>query len=78
MKAQVCGPPNASHNGRTGYSARIAMPMINYDHRRDPGPLWGTAGAVCAWRVKGTETLDSASRDQFVLMDEAAQDVRSR
>ena len=27
--------------------------------------------------VKGTETLDSASRDQFVLMDEAAQDVAS-
>jgi hypothetical protein len=25
--------------------------------------------------LKGTETLDSASRDQFVLMDEAAQDV---
>jgi len=23
-------------------------------------------------KVKGTETLDSASRDQFVLMDEAA------
>ncbi len=27
--------------------------------------------------VKGPETLDSASRDQFVLMDEAAQDVAS-
>jgi hypothetical protein len=27
--------------------------------------------------LKGTETLDSASRDQFVLMDEAAQDVAS-
>ena len=27
--------------------------------------------------VKGTETPDSASRDQFVLMDEAAQDVAS-
>src|SRR6266540_5357069 len=28
-------------------------------------------------RLKGTETLDSASRDQFVLMDEATQDVAS-
>jgi hypothetical protein len=27
--------------------------------------------------VKGTETLDSASRNQFVLMDEAAQDFAS-
>jgi hypothetical protein len=27
--------------------------------------------------LKGTETLDSASRDQLVLMDEAAQDVAS-
>jgi hypothetical protein len=27
--------------------------------------------------VKGTETVDSASRDQFVLMDEATQDVVS-
>jgi len=27
--------------------------------------------------LKGTETIDSASRDQSVLMDEAAQDVAS-
>ena len=27
--------------------------------------------------LKGTKTLDLASRDQFVLMDEAAQDVAS-
>jgi hypothetical protein len=38
------------------------------------GPQLGSAGVH---GVKGTETLDSASRDQFVLMDEAAQDVAS-
>jgi hypothetical protein len=42
---------------------------------------WSASPVACALLygkdLKGTETLDPASRDQFVLMDEAAQDVAS-
>jgi hypothetical protein len=37
----------------------------------------GCAGTPPRSDLKGTETLDLASGDQFVLMDEAAQDVAS-
>ena len=43
----------------------------------DDIPVSGFVYDVGTGRLKGTETLDSTSRDQFVLMDEAAQDVAS-
>ena len=58
-------PPSARSIGRRRLSTPHAW-RSGTGPRRDAQPVRGSPT-----RLKGTETLDSASRDQFVLMDEA-------
>jgi len=74
VRCLTCRPPGCKLEPRPGDRSTASPPQCCW--------LVSANASTCLLRnhgavLKGTETLDSASRDQFVLVDEAAQDVAS-